>query len=204
MKKHKITDLLHKRETTVSVENVLDNARADSGGIQDVDFLKYLVDNHLLIQTEAFLKRAGTEIVEEYYLEQYRKMNHESGKHFLCRAIIQDELKKSRINTHSGADVGDMRVLRVDSNYDIVTDDYSTLIDVGLTPARNFFRGLTDSRVEHYLISNYFDDYMDDIVFSIFTRSDTGDFIDAVREYEQGFLLYKPESHEESCWPELL
>ena len=63
---------------------------------------------------------------------------------------------------------------------------------MGLTPARNFFRGLTDPRVKYYLISTFFDDYMDDIILGLFKRSDDTSFIDAVRDYEDGYRLYTP------------
>jgi hypothetical protein len=186
-------DKLRQRDVSVTLEKVLDNSKANSGGERDTNFLKYLIDSKLLIQGEAVLKRTSTAISEEYYLERYRKMSYESDRHFLCRTVIQDELKKMHINTISCVDIGDMNILRSSSNYDIATEDHTAIIDVGLSPARNFFRGLTDLKVRNYLITTYFDDYMDDIVFSTFSRSNDKDYINAVMEYEEGFKLYTPD-----------
>jgi len=151
----------------------------------------------LLYQKEVFLKRTNVGINEEYYLEHYKKMSYESDRHFLCRTIIQDELKRLGFETFSDMSVGDMNILRSNSNYDIVTTDFSTIIDVGLTPARNYFRGLTDLRVRNYLITTYFDDYMDDIIFGCFTRSNDDDFIVAVKDYQEGFKQYVPNNAQE-------
>ena len=48
------------------------------------------------------------------------------------------------INTINWVEAGDIKILRSNSNYDIAAEDLSFIIDIGLTPARNFFRGLTD------------------------------------------------------------
>lgn len=90
-----------------------------------------------------------------------------------------------------------MSILRSSSNYDIVFQDFSTIIDIGLTPARNFFKGLTDLRAGSYLVTSYFDDYMDDIVFSVFTRSSDKDFVEAVKDYQDGFKAYGHEAQED-------
>lgn len=198
MNKSELVRNLKHRSVEVTFENILDNSEAHSGGERDVNFLKFLVDNRLLILTEASLKRTDITINEEYYLERYKKLNYESDRHFLCRAVIQEELKKKRINTYSGVAVGNMDILRANSNFDIVAEDFSALIDVGLTPARNYFRGLTDLKVKNYLLTTYFDDYMDDIIFSVFTRANDDDFINTVRDYEEGFKLYAPNPQEQS------
>jgi hypothetical protein len=91
-------------------------------------------------------------------------------------------------------DVGNMDILHSNSNYDIVTEDFSTLIDIGLTPARNFFRGLTESRVRAYMLTNYFDDYTDNIIFNVFTKTNEQYFFEAVRDYEEGSKDYFPQS----------
>jgi len=69
------------------------------------------------------------------------------------------------IDVVPGTDVGNMNILRANANYDIAAKDLSFIMDIGFTPARNFFRGLTDTRVKYYLVTTYFDDYMDDIIF---------------------------------------
>jgi hypothetical protein len=68
----------------------------------------------------------------------------------------------------------------------------SALIDIGLTPARNYFRGLTEPRSKNFLITAYFDDYMDNIIFSCFTKINETSLLDAVREYVEGFKMYIP------------
>lgn len=188
----KLPEILVKREVSATLENVLDNSRADSGGKRDVNFLKYLIDSNLLVQSEAILKRTNIDFKEEYYLERYKKISFETDRHFLCRAIIQDEFDRMGIKTFDNMEVGNMEILRSNSNYDIVLSDFSAIIDVGLTPARNYFRGLTDLKIGSFLISSYFDDYMDDIVFSVFTRSNDQDFIDAVKDYAKGYGQYIP------------
>jgi len=192
LKNSKLLDKLHRREVSVSLENILDNSRADSGGDRDVNFLKFLMDNKLLVQDEVYLKRTNIDFTEEYYLERYKKAHFESVRHFFCRAIIQDELERLGFQTYDNMDMGNMEILRSNSNYDIVLDDLSAIIDVGLTPARNFFRGLTDLRVKNFLITTYFDDYMDDIIFSVFSRTDDDAFCDAVKDYVDGFKQYIP------------
>lgn len=187
---------LNRRNSTVSLENILDNSKADSGGDRDINFLKLLLDNKLLLQEEVILKRTIIDFKESFFHEKYKKANHESTRHYLCRALIQDELTLLGINTSNSVEVGNMNILRLSSNYDIAADDLSFIADVGLTPARNFFRGLTDLRVKYYIITTYFDDYMDDIIFGLFTRSDDTSFIDALRDYEEGYKLYAPISEE--------
>lgn len=183
---------LNRRNSTVSLENILDNSRADSGGDRDINFLNFLLDNKLLIQEELVLKRTIIDFKEDFFENKYKKTNYESTRHYLCRALIQDELMLLGINTSNSVEVGDMKILRSSSNYDIVADDLSFISDVGLTPARNFFRGLTDLRVKFYLITTYFDDYMDDIIFGLFKRNNDTSFIDAIRDYEDGYKLYYP------------
>jgi len=100
------------------------------------------------------------------------------------------------VNTLNWVEAGNINILRSNSNYDIAAEDLSFIADVGLTPARNFFRGLTDLRVKLYLVTNYFDDYIDDIIFEVFKRGDDNRFIDAVRDYEEGYKLYTPISEE--------
>ncbi|WP_010244042.1 hypothetical protein [Acetivibrio cellulolyticus] len=187
---------LTKRETTVSLENILDNSKADSGGDRDIHFLDFLLDNKLILQEEVILKRTIRDFKEDIFGEKYKKANYESTRHFLCRALIQDELALLDITTSSSTEVGNMYILRSSSNYDIVANDLSFIADIGLTPARNFFKGLTDIRVKYYLITTYFDDYMDDIVFTLFKRSNDTLFIDAVKDYEEGYKLYTPVSQE--------
>lgn len=179
------------KEAEVSLQHMLDNSKAESGGERDVNFLKYLVDNKLLIYREAFLKRSLLNKDEEYYKENYKKAKYESDRHFLCRTMVQEELKNIGVPTMNSINIGDMSVLRANSCYDIVTNDLTAIIDIGLTPARNYFRGLTDSRVKLFLISTYFDDYMDDILFSVFARGSDEHFFNAVKDYEEGFKLYK-------------
>jgi hypothetical protein len=192
LKHSKLFDMLLIRDASITLEHVLDNSKADSGGQRDVNFLRYLIDNEILVRKELALKRATIGNSEEYYLEKYKKINYESDRHFLCRSIIQEELENLGINTINDISVGNMDILRSNSNYDIIAEDFSVLIDVGLTPARNFFRGLTDLKVKDYLITSYFDDYMDDIIFSCFTRSNDDTFIDALKDYQEGFKLYIP------------
>lgn len=192
MKHSQLFDKLEVRETSISLEHMLDNSKAGSGGQRDVNFLKYLTDNGILIQKEVVLKRTTIGNPEEYYAERYKKARFESNRHFLCRAIIQEELKKLGIATLNDLSVGDMNILRSNSSYDIVTEDFGALIDVGLTPARNYFRGLTDLKVKDYLITTYFDDYMDNIIFRSFTRAEDAVFISAVKDYQEGFKAYAP------------
>lgn len=194
MENSALVDRLLMREISITLEHILDNSKADSGGARDVDFLKYLVENKLLVQSEVVLKRKTLNFSEEYYYEKYKKLHFESGRHFLCRAIIQDELKHMGIPTISSIDIGNMGILRSNSNYDLVLEDFSAIIDIGLTPARNYFRGLTDLKVKNYLITTYFDDYMDDIIFCVFTRSNDSDYLDALKDYEEGFKQYSPNS----------
>ncbi|MCX7710292.1 MAG: hypothetical protein N2484_10650 [Clostridia bacterium] len=194
MKNSHLVDQLMKRDVSITLTHVLDNSKAASGGERDVNFLKFLIDNKLLVQSEGILKRSKLDAPEEYYLENYKKFHFESDRHFLCRTIIQDELKSLGIDSMSSMDIGNMDILRANSNYDIVTGDFSAIIDIGLTPARNYFRGLTDLRVKNYLITSYFDDYMDDIIFSVFTRSSNEDFLEALKDYEEGFKQYAPNS----------
>jgi hypothetical protein len=196
LKKNKLSDILLFRDVSISLQHVLDNSKADSGGERDVNFLKYLLDNKLMVMNEAILKRSSPDIIEEYYLERYKRESYESDRHFLCRTVIQDELQKLGISTSFGAEAGNMAILRSSSNYDIVLDDFSAIIDVGLTPARNFFRGLTDLRVKDYLVTTYFDDYMDDIIFSVFKRENDSDFIEAIKDYQEGFKQYTPQVQE--------
>lgn len=197
LRNSKLVDLLLVRPVSVTFENIIHNSKAASGGERDVNFLKFLVDSKLLVQSESVLRRSNSDIVEEYYLERYKKMNFESDRHFLCRTVIQDELKKLGIETMSGIGAGNMSILRADSNYDIVAADFSAMIDVGLTPARNYFRGLTDLRVRNYLITTYFDDYMDDIIFCTFSRANDQNFLDAITDYQEGFKDYTPNYNEQ-------
>ena len=185
-------DKLHSRNTTITLEHVLENAKADSGGERDLSFLNYLLENGLLGEEELLLKRTIIGMSETYYTDKYVKVSHESSRHFLCRASIQEELEKMDFETIADLGVGNMDILRSNSNYDIVTTDFSAIIDIGLTPARNFFRGLTDLKVKDYLITSYFDDYMDDIIFRCFYRIKDSEFIDAVKDYEEGFKLFIP------------
>lgn len=183
---------LNRINSTVSIENILDNSRADSGGERDVNFLKFLLNNKLLLHEEIVLKKTIKDFNESYFQKKYKKSSFESTKHFLCRAIIQEELMLLGINTINWVEAGDIKILRSNSNYDIAAEDLSFIIDIGLTPARNFFRGLTDLRVKFYLITSYFDDYMDDIIFELFKRGDDNRFIDAIKDYEEGYKLYAP------------
>ncbi|MDK2799636.1 MAG: hypothetical protein PWP27_1367 [Clostridiales bacterium] len=186
----KLLSKLEVKNISVTLEHILDNSKANSGGEKDVNFLKKLVADETLLLTQAILKRTALDINEEYYLERYKKINFETDQHFLCRTIIQDELKRMGIDTDHSVSVGDMNILHTNSNYDIVTDDFSVLIDVGLTPARNYFRGLTDLRVKNYLITTYFDDYIDDIIFAVFTRANDERFVQAVKHYEMHAGVY--------------
>lgn len=180
----KLVENLKFRENSLTLEHIIENSKADSGSRRDVDFLKYLVDNKILLLREAILQRRKIGLPEVYYIDKYKKANNESNRHFLCRAMIQEELENIGINTTSFMDMGDMNILRESSNYDILTSDLSAAIDVGLTPARNYFRGLTDKRMELFLITSYFDDYMDDIVFSVFSRADDNRFFECIKDYE--------------------
>lgn len=186
----KLTQILHARESKIPLQEILENSKAGSGGERDLDFLKFLAANKLLSLRQAVLKRTNMQVGEEYYLERYKKLSYESDRHFLCRTILQDELSRMGIGSHEGVDAGNMDVLRSNCNYDIITDDFATAIDIGLTPARNYFRGLTDLRIKNYLITTYFDDYIDDVILNVFTRTDDQRFLDAVRDFEEGFKLY--------------
>lgn len=187
---------LNKINSTVSIEDIIDNSKADSGGSRDVNFLKFLLDNKILIREEAIFKRTIIDFKESYFQKNYKKPSFESTRHYFCRALIQEELLNLGIKTSSWVEAGDINILRANSNYDIAADDLSFIIDIGLTPARNFFRGLTDLRVKFYLTTNYFDDYIDDIIFVLFKRNDDIAFIDAVRDYEEGFKQYTPVTEE--------
>lgn len=187
---------LNRINSTVSIEDIIDSSKADSGGSRDVNFLKFLLDNKILIREEAIFKRTITDYMESYFQKNYKKASFESTRHYLCRALIQEELMLLGIKTSNWVEIGDINILRANSNYDIAADDLSFIIDIGLTPARNFFRGLTDLRVKYYLTTNYFDDYIDDIIFVLFKRSDDNTFIDAVKDYEEGFRLYTPVQEE--------
>ena len=193
MKNDILMKKLIKIQTSVSLENILDNSKAKSGGDKDINFLMFLLNNGLIVREEVILKRTITDFKERTFEEKYKKANYESIRHFLCRALIQDELMLIGINTSSSVEVGDMKILRTSSNYDIVSDDLSFIADIGLTPARNFFKGLTDLRVKYYLITTYFDDYMDDIAFTLFKRSEDNLFLSAVRDYEEDFKLFTPD-----------
>ncbi|NLD47713.1 MAG: hypothetical protein GX660_11015 [Clostridiaceae bacterium] len=188
--------MVHIRDTGTSFENILDNSKANSGGEQDLSFLRRLISNNLLETKEFALKRTVTDINEEYYQEKYRKMNYESTRHYLCRAVIQEELKKLGINNTCCVDVGNMDLLRSNSSYDIAADDLSFIIDVGLTPARNFFKGLSDLRVGYYLVTTYFDDYMDDIVFFALRRTNDELFLKELSGYKEEYRELVPESIE--------
>ncbi|HOP92106.1 MAG TPA: hypothetical protein PLP24_01880 [Acetivibrio thermocellus] len=102
-------------------------------------------------------------------------------------------MDKLGIDVVPGTDVGNMNILRANANYDIAAKDLSFIMDIGFTPARNFFRGLTDTRVKYYLVTTYFDDYMDDIIFCCLKRADDEAFLDAVKDYEDGFKMFIPE-----------
>jgi len=179
------------RDISVSFDNVLDVAKASSGGQRDVNFLKFLVDSKLLVQEEAILARTITDFKEETYMQKYKKMRDESTRHYLCRAILTEELDKLGIDV-----VPDRRRKHehtsANANYDIAAKDLSFIMDIGFTPARNFFRGLTDTRVKYYLVTTYFDDYMDDIIFCCLKRADDEAFLDAVKDYEDGFKMFIP------------
>lgn len=183
---------LNFREISVTGEHLFDNTKADSGGNRDLHFLHFLLSEGTLRQREALLKRTAIGVPEELYLDKYKKMSHESDQHFLCRAPIQEELFKMGIQTYAGMGVGNLQILRENSHYDIVLDDFSAILDIGLTPARNFFRGLTDLRVKSYLVTTYFDEYMDDIVFSIFERADDQRYLEAVKDFIEGYQAVDP------------
>ncbi len=190
MKNSTLLDNLSQREASITLEHILDNSKAASGGQRDVNFLRFLLDNGILVRTEASMKRSFLNFSEEYYHEKYKKLHLESDRHFLCRTAIQEEFKRFGIETLADIAAGDMNILRADGNYDLVTADFGTLIDIGLTPARNYFRGLTDLKVRNFLITTYFDDYMDDIVFAVFSRKDDQGFLEAIKDYQEGFKQY--------------
>lgn len=193
-----LVNKLKAQDISVSLEHILDNSKAHSGGDRDVNFFLHLIENKLLVHSEAVLKRKDLDKAEEYYLERYKRIKDESDRHYLSRIIVQDELKNLNIETIGTYAVGNMEILRANSSYDIVTLDMGAIIDIGLTPARNFFRGLTDLRVKNYLLTTYFDDYIDDIIFSVFTRSSDSDYLDAVRDFEEGFKVYTPNPHQDT------
>ncbi|MDQ2086102.1 hypothetical protein RBH29_06600 [Herbivorax sp. ANBcel31] len=178
-----LMEKLISRDASVTMENVLCNSKSSSGGEEDLNFLKCLIDNKLLEQEEKILKRTNIDFNEALYEEKYPKMKYESSRHYFCRAIIQDELQKLGISTTYGSEAGNLNILRTSSNYDITAEDLSFLIDIGLTPARNYFKGLTDFKVKNYLISTYFDDYMDEIIFCSLKRNDDESFLEAVKNY---------------------
>ncbi len=186
------------RNSSVTLENMLANSKAASGGKRDVNFLNYLVDRNIIKVEEAVLTRTQLDLPEEYYYEKNKKKIGETDRHFLCRAIIQDELHRMGIESYSETGLGDMGILRANSNYDIVDLNFSFAIDVGLVPARNYFRGLTDLRIKHYLIAPFFDDYIKDIIFGVFSRTNDKDFTDTVKDYVEGinvnFLMQSGES----------
>lgn len=187
---------LNRINSAVSIDTLLENFKSDSGGDRDVNFLKFLIDNSLLLHEEVILKKTITDFRESFFKKKYTKSNSESTRHYLCRALIQEEFKLLGVNTLNWVEAGNINILRSNSNYDIAAEDLSFIADVGSTPARNFFRGLTDLRVKLYLVTNYFDDYIDDIIFEVFKRGDDNRFIDAVRDYEEGYKLYTPISEE--------
>jgi len=84
------------RDISVSFDNVLDVAKASSGGQRDVNFLKFLVDSKLLVQEEAILARTITDFKEETYMQKYKKMRDESTRHYLCRAITDRRIGQTR------------------------------------------------------------------------------------------------------------
>ncbi len=184
-------DILKSSNKTLEFDIVLENSKAHSGGERDFNFLKYLADSGLLMQSEYVLSRTIKDFDESFFSERYRKLRHETEKHYICRTLIQEELFKYGIRTYAGIDVGNMNVLRSNCSYDIVTYDFLQIIDIGLTSARNFFKGLTDLRVGGFFLTNYFDDYTDDIIFSCFTRSNDQDFLNAVADYEDSFRYVK-------------
>jgi len=168
-------------------EITLRHSKADSGGMRDYNFLMYLIDNKLLRIRQCYMKRTNIGAGEEYFMLKYKKFNYESDRHFLCRAAIKDEIVKMGFAFLTNIEKGDLNILRSTANYDIVTADSSTIIDIGLTPARNYFKGLTDLKIQGYLYTPFFDDYMDDILFTVFTRGNDKDFLDAVAEYEERY-----------------
>ena len=184
-----IEQKLQFRNCSVTLDNILDNSKAASGGKRDVSFLNYLVDNNIIKVEEAVLTRSQLDLPEEYYYEKYKKKIGETDRHFLCRAIIQDELHRIGIESYSETGLGDMGILRANSNYDLVDLGFSFAIDIGLAPARNYFRGLTDLRIKHYLITPFFDDYIKDVIFGVFSRINDKDFTDAVKDYVQGIAV---------------
>lgn len=168
---------------TMPFDRILNVSKANSGGDEDYNFLKSLYDNKLINHTEGILKRSVNNLDEEYFIKKYTKQTFESINHYLCRTIIQEELHNLDINTFSSVEMGNLNILSSNANYDIVTENYDVLIDIGFTPARNYFKGLTDLRVQYYMMVNFFDDYDDDIIFSIFTRADDNKFLDSVKLY---------------------
>lgn len=196
----KLIKSVHTREISTSIEKILDNSKAESGGEQDLSFLWSLINSKLLETEEFVLKRTVPDINEEYYQEKYRKTNYESTRHYLCRATIQEELKKLGINNTCCVDVGNMDILRSNSSYDIAADDLSFIVDVGLTPARNYFKGLSDIRVRYYMITSYFDDYMDDIVFFTLRRTNDELFLKELRSYKEEYRELVPDNTETVLW----
>ncbi|MDP4092658.1 MAG: hypothetical protein Q8920_04785 [Bacillota bacterium] len=183
MKNLTFGDMLEFRENTMTLDYIAEKSKASSGGQRDLNFLKYLVDNNILKLTEAVMKRSDVNLTDECLLEHYKKMKYESERHFLCRTAIQEELKKIGIASFEGMGLGNMDILRANSTYDITIEDFSAAIDIGLAPARNYFRGLTDLRLRHYYITPFFDEYMDEVIFNVFTRVDDNTFIGAVKDY---------------------
>lgn len=204
MEKRNLTDLLNQRDISIRLDEIFDTSKASSGGERDLNFLQYLMDQRLLIRRELVLKRKMIGINEEYFSGRYKKTRFESDRHFTCRAVIQEELKSLGINTMNSIDIGNMSILRENCNYDIVTEDFSTIINIGLTPARNYFRGLTDVRIQDFMLTNFFDDYIDDIIFSTFSRTDDAAFLNMVLDYENGFKTYSPSGTDESMEQELM
>lgn len=48
LKNSALVDKLPAREVSVTLENVLQNSKAESGGERDLNFIKYLLDSKLL------------------------------------------------------------------------------------------------------------------------------------------------------------
>lgn len=184
MQNSSLLEKLKKNEVSITLEHIFENSKAASGGENDVHFLRQLIADGLVAHYEVALKRTGMDLSEEYLLNRYNKMKLESDRHFFCRAMLQEEFKRLGFDSFSGLDVGNMQILRSNSHYDIITEDFQCIIDIGLAPARNFFRGLTDLRTRCYMITSFFDDYMDDVLFSVFIRGRDQDFLDAVKKHE--------------------
>lgn len=189
MKNNEFFNQLHPVEITMCAEELLEKTKAGSGGKRDLDFVKYLISNGLLKHSAYAFKRTEISMDTDKLLKHYKKMPLESDRHFSCRAAIQEEMVKLGVECIVGADAGDMNILRENSCYDIITDDFTILMDIGLTPARNYFRGLTDLRVQYFMVTNFFDSYMDDIAFSVFSRSQDEDFIRMIQDYEESFKV---------------